>query len=352
MGVQTELYGVTKEGEQVRKFTVENQNSMRVVLIEYGAIVSELHVPDKEGKLRDVVWGYENLSGYEAGNPAGFGSTIGRNANRIGGAEVTIAGKVYELQKNNNGNNLHGGFPGYHQRMWRGEIAGENEVRFTLFSPDGDQGFPGNLHAAVTYQLTEENELRISYEATTDQDTVINMTNHSYFNLDGQESDSVLDQQVWLAASAFTPTDDELIPTGEIRSVEGTPLDFRTFCALGARIDEDYEPLRQGAGYDHNFVLDSKGGYALCAKMRSEKSGILMEIFTDAPGLQMYTGNFLESEPGQKNGRGYISRSAVAFETQYFPDALHHDNFPSTLLKAGDTCRTTTGYRFSNKQGG
>ena len=346
MSIEVKDYGVTADGQQVKQYIMANRQGMKAVLLNYGAVVTEIHVPDKEGVLQDVVWGYDSVAGYE-GNGTGFGSPIGRNANRIGGARIEIAGKQYELQKNNGENNLHGGQPGYNCRMWRGLIADDNKVEFSLESPDGDQGFPGNAKVKISYTLTEENELRIAYEASADQDTIFNLTNHSYFNLEGQTSDNVLEQQVWMDADAFTPTDDGLIPTGEIRSVQGTPMDFRSYHAIGERIEEDYEPLKQAGGYDHNYVLNNEGGYALCCKLKSLKTGIVMEVYTDLPGMQLYSSNFLDKEAGGKSGRVYGRRSAVCFESQYFPDAVHHENFKSSICPAGETYRTVTGYRFT-----
>lgn len=346
MSIEVKDYGVTAQGQQVKQYVLANKQGMKAVLLNYGAVITELHVPDKKGQFHDVAWGYDSIAGYEVNEP-GLGSAIGRNANRIGKAQITIGGKVYELQKNNGENNLHGGNPGYNRRMWKGLIADDNKVEFSLESPDGDQGFPGNASVRISYTLTEDNELRIGYEASADQDTIFNLTNHSYFNLEGQESDSVLEHQVWMDADAFTPTDDGLIPTGEIRSVEGTPMDFRSFHALGERIEEDYEPLKQAGGYDHNYVLNNEGAYALCCKLRSLKTGIVMEVYTDLPGMQLYCANFLDNEAGGKNGRVYKKRSAVCFESQYFPDAVHHENFKSPICKAGEKYRSVTGYKFT-----
>ena len=345
MSILVKDYGVTKDGEQVKQYILENANGVKAVLLNYGAVVSELHVPDKEGKLRDVVWGYEKLEGYEVNAP-NLGAVIGRNANRTGGAQVTIAGKTYELQKNEGNNNLHGGEPAYGRRVWKAVIVNDNQVEFSLFSPDGDQVFPGNAEIKVSYTLSDDNELLLTYTGKADQDTVFNLTNHSYFNLDGEESDSVLDQIVWIDADAYTPADSGLIPTGEIRSVEGTPLDFRTPTAIGARINEAHESLQAGKGYDLNYVLKDEGAYTLCASMYSKESGIRMEVRTDAPGMQFYTSNFLE-EKGGKNGREYGVRSAACFEAHYFPDATHHENFKSTIVKAGDTYHLKAGYKFS-----
>ncbi len=344
MSIRVEEFGMTKDGQKVKKYILENKKGMKAAVLNLGAVLAELHVPDKDGTLRDVVWGYEDVEGYEVNGPD-LGAVVGRSANRIGGAVITIAGKDYVLAKNNGENNLHSGPDMYFTRIWKGIIADDNKVEFALHSPDGDQGYPGNADITVSYTLTDENELQIAYEGKADQDTIFNLTNHSYFNLDGQDSDSVLEHEVWLDADAFTPSDAGLIPTGEIRSVEGTPLDFRTAHKVGERIDADYEALRLAGGYDHNYVLKNEGKYALCGKLISDKSGICMEVSTDLPGIQLYSANFLDDEKGGKGGRTYVRRSAICFESQYFPDACHHDNFQSPIVKAGEVYRTKTGYK-------
>lgn len=346
MSIRVEAFGTTKDGQQVKKYILENGKGMKAVVLNLGAGLAELWVPDQDDALRDVVWGYEKAEDYEVNGPD-FGAIVGRNANRIGGAVITIAGKDYTLAKNNGENNLHSGPDMYFTRMWKGIVADDNKVEFSLHSPDGDQGYPGNADITVSYTLTDDGELQIAYQGKADQDTIFNLTNHSYFNLDGQESDSVLEQKVWLDADAFTPGDAGLIPTGEIRDVTGTPMDFRTERMIGERIDADYEPLKQAGGYDHNYVLKNEGKYALCGKLISQKSGICMEVSTDLPGIQLYSANFLENEKGGKEGRTYGRRSAICFESQYFPDACHHENFQSPIVKAGEVYRTKTGYRFS-----
>lgn len=346
MSIRVEAFGTTKDGQQVKKYILENGKGMKAVVLNLGAGLAELWVPDQDGALRDVVWGYEKAEDYEVNGPD-FGAIVGRNANRIGGAVITIAGKDYTLAKNNGENNLHSGPDMYFTRMWKGIVADDNKVEFSLHSPDGDQGYPGNADITVSYTLTDDGELQIVYQGKADQDTIFNLTNHSYFNLDGQESDSVLEQKVWLDADAFTPGDAGLIPTGEIRDVTGTPMDFRTEHMIGERIDADYEPLKQAGGYDHNYVLKNEGKYALCGKLTSQKSGICMEVSTDLPGIQLYSANFLENEKGGKEGRTYGRRSAICFESQYFPDACHHENFQSPIVKAGEVYRTKTGYKFT-----
>ena len=274
-----------------------------------------------------------------------FGATVGRSANRIGGAQFEINGVKYSLEKNDNGNNLHSGMDYYQQRMWEVVENADDHVTFLLHSPDGDQGYPGALDMYVTYSLDEENTVTIHYQAVPDQDTIINMTNHSYFNLNGHDSGDVLGHTVRLEADCFTPADNESIPTGEIRSVEGTPMDFREGKAIGKEIDADDEQIRFGGGYDHNWVLKNEGRFDKVAEVTADRSGIVMEVYTDLPGVQMYTANFVEGEPG-KEGACYGRRSAVCLETQYFPDAVHHENFPGPICKAGEKYDTRTAYRF------
>ena len=344
MAVKKELFGTTKKGETASLYTLENGNGMKAVVSDFGAVLVKLFVPDKNGVLQDVVWGYDEVAGYE-NNGVFLGSTIGRNANRIGRAVFTLNGKEYKLDENDGRNNLHGGFDGYNARMWNAQTK-DNSVIFTLESADMDQGFPGNALISVTYTLKEDNTLELTYDAQADADTVFNMTNHSYFNLDGASSDSILEQKVWIDADAFTEADAESIPTGRILPVEGTPMDFREYRVIGQDIDADYEPLKFGAGYDHNWVLNNQGAFAVAAKMKSDVSGIEMTVSTDLPGMQLYVGNFLAGELG-KNGKHYARRSAACFETQYFPDAVNHDNFKAPVFCAGEKYHTVTSYRFA-----
>lgn len=320
---------------------------MSASITNYGAALVKLNVPDQEGNLRDVVLGYDDVTGYEKGG-ASFGAPVGRNANRIGGAVITIQDKTYELEKNDNGNNLHSGTNYYNKRIWNVGEKTDSKIEFVLHSPDGDQGYPGTLDMHVTYELTEDNELRLTYDAVPDQDTIINMTNHSYFNLDGHDSGDVLKELVTLDADYFTRADAQSIPTGELVDVTGTPMDFRMSRALGEAIDADYEAVQLGKGYDHNWVLKNNGKFDKVAQAVSEKSGIVMEVWTDLPGIQMYTANFLDNEQG-KNGAVYGIRDAVCFETQYFPDAVHHENFASPICKKGVPYHTVTSYKFETK---
>ena len=345
--VRVETFGSTSKKEEAVLYTLTNENGMSASITNYGAALVKLNVPDQEGNLRDVVLGYDDVTGYEKGG-ASFGAPVGRNANRIGGAVITIQDKTYELEKNDNGNNLHSGTNYYNKRIWNVGEKTDSKIEFVLHSPDGDQGYPGTLDMHVTYELTEDNELRLIYDAVPDQDTIINMTNHSYFNLDGHDSGNVLKELVTLDADYFTRADAQSIPTGELVDVTGTPMDFRMPRALGEAIDADYEAVQLGKGYDHNWVLKNNGKFDKVAQAVSEKSGIVMEVWTDLPGIQMYTANFLDNEHG-KNGAVYGIRDAVCFETQYFPDAVHHENFASPICKKGMPYHTVTSYKFETK---
>lgn len=311
--------------------------------MDYGAALVKVLIPDKDGKVQDVVLGYDSAKAYEEGG-VHFGATVGRVANRIGGACFELNGKIYALTANDNGNSLHGGCDYYNKRMWRAEEVTGQKVIFYLESPDGDQGYPGAVRISVTYELTDDNEIKLHYHAVSDADTLINLTNHSYFNLSGHASGPVLGQEVFIAADVFTRADAESVPTGEIVPVEGTPMDFRKYKAIGEAIGADYEALILGQGYDHNWVLKGSG-LRLVAGMRSDKTGIVMEVLTDLPGMQFYTGNFLVSEQGKK-GAVYSRRHGACFETQYFPDAVHKEHFEGPVIKAGASYDTVTIYRF------
>ena len=349
--LQKKDFGMTSKGAQATLYILENEAGMQISVSDFGATLTSVLVPDKDNNPVEVTLGYDDAAGYEAGLGNAFGASVGRNANRIAGAVIEINGTEYHLTKNDGENNLHSGLDFYHGRLWKVADADDTHVTFEMDSPDGDQGYPGALVMKVTYSLDEENTLMIHYEAEPDQDTIINMTNHSYFNLNGHKSGDVLNHTLWLNADAFTPADATSIPTGEIRSVEGTPMDFRIDKTIGKDIEADYEPLVFGKGYDHNWVLDKEEGeLALAAKAMDPASGRVLECYTDLPGIQFYTGNFLQDEmPGKGNAR-YDYRHAFCFETQYFPDAVHKPQFPSPLLKAGDEYRTRTIYQFLVKQ--
>ena len=350
MKITQKSFGKTAKGEEATLYTLTNSNGMKVSFTDYGANIVSIIVPDSKGNMADINLGFENLAGYEE-NPPGLGSFIGRHANRIGDAKFELNGKVYELDKNDGKNNLHGGYVGYNKLMYETEVYEDDDitsVEFSRLSPHMEQGFPGNLDISVTYSLTENNELVIEYLAISDRDTVVNFTNHAYFNLAGHDSGSVLDHKVWIKANQFTPTTADLIPTGELWDVTGTPMDFRTSKKIGQDIDADYEPLKLGGGYDHNFVLDCSGTQVeKIAELVEENSGRKMEVFTDLPGMQLYTANMLNPVKNGKGGATYGKRQGVCFETQFFPNSINTKNFPSCVLKAGKEFDSVTIYKFS-----
>ena len=352
MKITQKPFGKTKSGEDTTLYTVTNSNGMKISYTDFGANIVSIVVPDREGNFADVALGFKNINGYEENNP-GFGSFIGRCANRIGGAKFELNGKVYTLEKNERENNLHGGQPGYNKVMYETEVYEEDDmisIDFSRLSPDLEQGFPGNLDITVTYSLTENNELVIEYHAVSDKDTVVNLTNHSYFNLVGHNSGSILDHKVWIKSDQFTPTADDLIPTGEFRDIAGTPMDFRNLKRIGDNIDDDYEPLNQAGGYDHNYVLNiSHDEVEKVAELVDEGSGRVMEVFTDTPGLQFYTSNMLTPVEDGKDGAAYGKRAGVCFETQYFPNACNTKTFPSSILKAGEEYDFVTIYKFLSR---
>ena len=337
-------FGATVKGDETKLYTLTNKNGMEIAVSDYGATLVQVIVPDKEGKPCDVVLGYDEAAGYEEGDLF-FGAIVGRSANRIGGASFELNGVTYQLEKNDNGNNLHSGMDFYNQRMWKVKETADDHITFELDSPDGDQGYPGAVHIEVTYTLTEDNAVKIAYHAVPDADTLINMTNHSYFNMDGHDSGDVLSQKVWIDADQFTPSDSTLIPTGEYRDVTGTPFDFRTEKTIGQDIHADDEQIKNGGGYDHNYVLKTDGKFAKVASMTGAKSGIVMDVYTDMPGMQVYTANGTTIECG-KNKSSYKPFCGACFETQFFPDSIHHENFKSCVLKANTKFTTVTEYRF------
>jgi len=322
-----------------------------VSVINFGGIITNLRVPDANGGLADVVLGFDSLAGYVGEHPY-FGALIGRYGNRIANGRFTLDGVTYELPINNGPNSLHGGERGFDKVVWTAESF-ENEqgrgVILTHTSPDGDQGYPGTLQVRVTYTLTDDNELIFDYHATTDKATPVNLTQHTYFNLAGHGSGTILDHEMMLNASRFTPVDSTLIPTGELRPVEGTPFDFREPTPIGARIQQDDEQLRFGGGYDHNFVIDRAEGdsLVLAATVREPTSGRVMEVLTTEPGVQFYTGNFLDGSLTGKEGVVYAHRTGFCLETQHFPDSPNKPDFPSTILEPGEEYTSRTVYRFS-----
>lgn len=348
MAVYKELFGKMPTGQEVYKYTLVNKNNVSASFTTLGAVWMTMMVPDRNGNLADVILGYDDFEAYLKNIPH-FGAPVGRNANRIGGASITIDGKEYKLEVNNGPNNLHSGSNQYHTRVWDcqpEETEDGDRLNFYLESPDGDQGYPGNAQIRVSYTLTEDNSVKIDYYMVSDADTVANFTNHCYFNLAGHDSGDVLKQEVWLDADCYTPADADSIPTGEIVPVAGTPMDFTTMKPLGRDIEELFEALVLGHGYDHNWVLNhAEGQLALSAKAKDPDSGRVMEAYTDLPGMQLYTANFLNVASG-KGGAHYGKRGAFCFETQYYPDACHKPQFPSPILKAGEEYKTTTIYKF------
>ncbi|MGN0160920.1 MAG: aldose epimerase family protein [Lachnospiraceae bacterium] len=347
MKVTQMRYGQLSDQTPVHAYVLDNGRGMTVKVMDFGAAILEINVPAQDGRTVDVLLGHESLKGYED-NGSAHGSTVGRHANRIGGASFELNGKTYELDKNDGRNNLHGGFNRWYERMWTVTEGDENEdasITFSLISPNMDQGFPGEVHMSVTYTLTADNALMIHYLGTTDEDTIINMTNHSYFNLEGHGAGSVRNHKVMIHSDYFTETDQELIPTGKLIPVKGTPLDFNTEKTIGQDIDADYEALKFGSGYDQNWVLKNNGELDVVATLYSPVTGILMEVSTDLPGIQMYTGNFLNDRG--KDGARYVRNSGVALETQYFPDAIHHPEFPQPVTRAYQEYDSTTIYQFS-----
>ena len=351
--IRKESFGKAASGEQIDLYTLSNEKGLEVAITNFGATVVVLKVPDRTGKAADVVLGFDALEGYENGT-AYFGATVGRYGNRIGGGKFSIDGRTFTLPKNNGDNTLHGGIVGFDKKVWKArEIAskGGESLEFSYLSADGEEGFPGNLSVKVVFALpADRNELKIDYTATTDKDTVLNLTNHSYFNLAGEGKGDILDHVLTLHAKQFTPVDKTLIPTGELRDVAGTPMDFTRATAIGKRINENNEQLVFGKGYDHNWVIASEGrkGLTLAAEAYDPKSGRRLEVLTTEPGVQFYSGNFLDGSKGKAN-KAYGQRAAFCLETQHFPDSPNHPNFPSTLLKPHSVFRSQTVFRFSTK---
>ena len=351
--MKKEPFGKTEDGQAVDLYTLSNKNGMEAAITNFGGIVVSLKVPDKTGKSDDVVLGYDQLDGYLT-NKAYFGAIIGRYGNRIAHGKFVLNGTTYNIPKNDGDNALHGGLKGFNKRVWTAKDVSDAKgqaLELTYLSKDGEEGFPGSLSCKVVYTLTDQNELRIDYSATTDKDTVVNLTNHTYFNLAGQGTSDILGHELMIRAERFTPVDATLIPTGELKVVTGTPFDFTKATAIGARINNDDEQLKVGKGYDHNWVLNSggKGGLSLAAEAHDPKSGRVLQVLTDEPGVQFYSGNFLDGSITGKNGKVYNHRYGFCLETQHFPDSPNQPKFPSTVLKPGQHYKTTTVFKFSNR---
>ena len=343
--MQKRSFGTTKDGKEVFLFSLENKNGVKVEVTNFGANLVNVFVPGKDGKVEDVVLGFDDVAGYEV-NPSFFGAVIAPSANRIGGASFELNGETYPLKKNNGENNLHSDEElGAHKRVW--DITeNEDSVTFTLKNADGELGFPGNKEFKVTYSLDDENGLKIAYEASSDKDTIINPTNHSYFNLKGHKEGTIEDHKITLLASNYTPADEASIPYGDIVSVEGTPMDLRQELVIGEKIDSDFDQLNFAVGYDHNWVTDNcNGEVRKIATVKAPGDVRVMEVYTDLPGVQFYAGNFIDPQTG-KDGASYAKRSGLCLETQCYPDSIHKPNFPSVVYGPTKAYKSTTIYKF------
>ena len=345
-------YGVLDDGTIIKQYIFENDNQMKVKIINYGAIVVSIEVPDKYGKINDVVLGYDSIEGYVQ-DPSYFGAIVGRIGNRIAKGKFSLDGQDYTLAINNNENHLHGGIKGFNKRVWSPEIIKLNDapaLKLTYVSSDGEEGYPGNLTLEVTYSISSENELIIDYLGKTDKATILNPTNHSYFNLCGEGNGDILDHILKINADYFTPVDEGLIPLGNHKSVLGTPMDFLSPKKIGDRINNNDDQLKVGLGYDHNWVFnDWDGTLKLGVSLFDPQSGRLMEVLTTEPGVQFYSGNFLDGTNIGKNQKAYQYRSALCLETDHFPDSQNNPNFPSVVLRPGEEYKQKTIYKFSTK---
>jgi len=350
--IEKSEYGKTKEDARIDLYTLKNRNGMELKVINYGGRITSLKVPDKEGKLENVVLGFDNIEDYENENPF-FGALIGRYGNRIANGKFSLNNEEYKLATNNGENHLHGGVDGFDKVVWTAETIeapDKSKLKLTYLSEDGEEGYPGNLEVTVVYTLTKDNELEVLYEANTDKATVLNLTQHAYFNLSGDFSKDILDHKVVIDANTFLPVDNTLIPTGEIREVEGTPFDFTSSKKIGRDISEDNEQLKRGEGYDHCWILNGeKGNMRFVASAYDQDSGRFMEIFSEEPAIQFYTGNFLDGTLPMVNGGVYEHRTGLCLETQHYPNSPNQPEFPSTVLNPGDTYKTKTTFKFSTK---
>lgn len=351
--MKKQSFGKMSDGRQADLFILTNKKGMEVAITNFGGIVVSLKAPDRTGKFEDVVLGYDSIDGYLT-NKAFFGALIGRYGNRIAHGKFALNGTTYTLPKNDGDNTLHGGPEGFNKRLWTAKdvsTAKAQALELTYISADGEEGFPGRLSAKVVYTLSDQNELAIAYSATADKDTVVNLTNHSYFNLAGQGNSDILSHELMIKGEHITAVDDTLIPTGELRPVKGTPFDFTHATAIGARINQDDPQLKVGKGYDHNWVLSDHGSHSpvLVAEAYEPKSGRVLQILTTEPGVQFYSGNFLDGTITGKGGKVYNHRYGFCLETQHFPDSPNHPKFPSTTLKPGQAYSTTTIFKFSSR---
>lgn len=342
-------FGTLENGREIDIYSLTNSRGSEVRIMTYGGAVVSLKVPDKSGAIADVVLGFDTIGDYERHSPY-FGAIVGRYANRISKGKFEIGGKTYELACNNGENHLHGGFDGFNRVVWTAEAAMSPEgpiLELAYLSKDGEEGYPGDLQVRIAYTLTDKDELQIVYSAVTDQATIVNLSNHSYFNLAGAGNGTILDHRLMIKGGAFLPTDAGSIPTGEIRPVGGTAFDFREPTAIGSRIGQDDQQLEFGRGYDHNWILDKgNGGLTAAATVHEPRSGRLMTVLTTEPGLQFYSGNFLDGVVSGKGGKSYPHRSGLCLEAQHFPDSPNRPEFPTTILRPGETYSQTTIYRF------
>jgi aldose 1-epimerase len=344
---QASAFEKTINGKQTHLYVLKNKNGAEAAITNYGGRIVSLFVPDKNGKLTDVVLGFESVEGFETSKEAYYGATIGRFGNRIAKGKFTLEGKEYTLATNNGPNTLHAGHPGFQEVVWDGKQTDSTTLELTYLAKDMEGGFPGNLNVKVTFQLTAENSIKISYEATTDKTTVINLTNHAFYNLNGEGSGTILDHTVQINADNYTPVDATLIPTGKVEPVVNTPFDFTRATKIGARVNADNEQLKFGKGYDHNFVLNKHDLTTPIATVIGDKSGIKMEIFTEEPAMQFYSGNFMQAKNVMKGGKKDEFRTSFAMETQHYPDSPNQLSFPTTVLNPGQTYKTQTIYKFS-----
>lgn len=349
-GLALDGFSEKVDGKEVKMYILSNSKGAEATIINYGAKIVSLSIPDKTGKLTDVVLGHNNLAEYLNSEEPYFGAVCGRTGNRIAKGQFSLDGVTYKLAINNGPNNLHGGLKGFNAVVWDAVQTDNQTIELTYLSKDGEEGFPGNLSVKITYKLTDDNSLDITYEAITDKATILNLTNHSYFNLSGEGDSSVNDHILTIQASHYLPTDDTAIPYGKPEPVKGTPFDFTTSHTIGERIDNDFEQLHFGKGYDHTFVLDKKDGeMALAVECYSPKSGIEMKIYTTEPGVQVYTGNWMSGNFEGKHGHRYPARAAVCFETQHFPDSINKPEYPSVILRPGEVFKSKTSHQFSVK---
>lgn len=350
VGISKADFEKVVDGKQISLWTLTNANGMEMTVTNYGAKVVSLLVPDKDGKKTDVVTGYKTLAEYEKSKEIFFGAAVGRYGNRIKDGKFLIDSVEYTLDINDGDNHLHGGSKGFYNVVWNAEKVDSSTLVLSYLAADGEQGYPGNMQVTMTYKLTDDNAFEINYEATTDKATIANITHHSYFNLNGEGNGSITDHELFIDASFYTPTDSELIPTGEIALLDSTPLDFRIPTAIGERINDEFDALKLGNGYDHNWVLNNQNqGVRLAATLYAPQTGIFMEVLTDQPAIQFYSGNFMDGTEIGKSGKPYGFREGLCLETQHYPDSPNNSHFPSTVVLPGETYTHTCIYKFSTK---